>query len=178
MRFRLDQDLKRASCFVLGLVLACSLAASCGDSAKDTGATSAAQPTTFPASTGLTTFAGFITSEDDFVDPQIGADPSKDTRGMILMLAMARSGLGLAVNEPTGWKFYYFSGQFATQINPAFNGSGGQLAAWNIVLNTKKQDHISVTVTGTLDGSSATNPSGDADGIYYPVIQVESMAED
>ena len=96
---------------------------------------------------------------------------------MILMNLMARSGLGLAVEESDGWKFYYFSGNMATTINPAFDGTGGQLTAWNIVLNTKKQDHISVTVAGTLNGDSATNPGPDADGIYYPVITVNTMVE-
>jgi hypothetical protein len=133
--------------------------------------------TTFPQDTALQTFNGFITSEDDFVDPMIGTDPSKDTKGMILMNAMARSGLGLAVKTAEGWKFYYFNGDFATTIFPAFNGDGGQLDAWNVVLKTAKQDHISVMVTGLLDGKSATNPSGDADGIYYPVITVQTIAE-
>lgn len=129
------------------------------------------------ADTGLQTFNGFITSEDDFVDPVIGADPSKDTRGMILMNAMARSGLGIAVSTPGGWKFYYLSGDFATTIVPAFNGTGGQLDAWNIVLKTTKQDHISVVVTGSFEGKNATNPSGDADGIYYPLITVQTISE-
>ena len=93
------------------------------------------------------------------------------------MNAMARAGLGLAVHETEEWRFYYFSGTFATTIFPAFNGTGAQLDAWNIVLNTKKNDHIFVTVTGYLDGRSATNPSGDADGVYYPVIEVSTIVE-
>ena len=125
----------------------------------------------------METFSGFITSEDDFVDPIIGVDPSQDTRKMILMKPMARAGLGLAVQEESVWKFYYFSGNFATSINPTFNGDGGQLAAWNIVLNTKKRDHISVTVTGFLKGDGATNPAEDADGIYYPIITVNTIVE-
>jgi hypothetical protein len=134
-------------------------------------------PAALPTGTGVQTFVGFITSEDDFVDPQIGADPSKDTRGMILMEAMARSGLGIAIDYQGGWQFYYLSGDFATTIRPAFNGTGAQLDAWNIVLNTKKKDHISAVVTGLLDGTRATNPGGDADGIYYPVIRVDTIVE-
>ena len=134
-------------------------------------------PSTAITDTGLQTFSGFITSEDDFVDPQIGADPSRDTKGMMLMNAMARSCLGIAMHAAEGWKFYYFSGNFATTIFPSFNGTGAQLDAWNIVLKTNKQDHISITVTGSLDWKTATNPSGDADGIYYPVINVQSIAE-
>ena len=173
----LKRDVMRLNTLVVGVALICSLNASCGDRKDETVEMTGSHPTTFPVETSINTFVGFITAEDDFVDPQIGVDPSKDTKGMILMLAMARSGLGLAIQEPSGWKFYYFSGQFATAINPVFNGSGGQLVAWNLVLNTKKQDHISVIVTGSLDGSSATNPSGDADGIFYPVINVETIVE-
>ncbi len=131
----------------------------------------------FPANTEVQTFTGFITAEDDFVDPQIGLDPSTDTRGMILMNLMARSGLGLAVREGGGWKFYYFSGTIATTIYPAFNGTGAQLDAWNIVLHTTKNDHIGVTVTGILKGDAATNPGPDADGIYYPVLSVLTLVE-
>ena len=82
-------------------------------------------PSTAITDTGLQTFSGFITSKDDFVDPQIGADPSRDTKGMMLMNAMARSGLGIAMHAAEGWKFYYFSGNFATTIFPSFNGIGG-----------------------------------------------------
>ena len=143
------------------------------------GVTTSVKPTTTPAvsANGLQTFQGFITSEDDFVDPVIGTDPSKDTSAMILMNAMAQSGLGLAVRESEGWKFYYFSGDLATTIFPAFNGTGAQLDAWNIVDRTQKKDHISVKVTGWLDGRTATNTGGDADGIYWPVITVNSMSE-
>jgi len=155
-----------------------AMATACSNNTVDTQITaSQTSSTSLPVNTENETFTGFITAEDDFVDPQIGVDPSKDTRGMILMNLMARSGLGLAVQESGSWEFYYFSGKFATTINPAFDGTGGQLMAWNTVLNTKKQDHIAVTVTGTLNGDSATNPGPDADGIFYPVITVNTMVE-
>jgi hypothetical protein len=156
------------------LVLA---AAACSPDRAGSSRSSAPIQTTFPTGTGVETFNGFITSEDDFVDPEISPDPSRDSRAMLLMEAMARSGLGLAVHAADGWHFYYFSGNFATSIHPSFNGGGAQLDAWNILLNTKKIDHIAVTVTGFLDGTGATNPSGDADGLYYPVISVNTMVE-
>jgi hypothetical protein len=157
---------------ILALLTACS--------PKNVGGETTAVASSTPpvvVATGLQTFQGFITSEDDFVDPVIGADPSKDTRAMILMNAMAQSGLGMAAQEAGVWKFYYFSGKFATTIFPAFNGTGAQLDAWKIVENTQKKDHISVIVTGSLEGKTATNTGGDADGVYWPVITVSSIVE-
>lgn len=129
-------------------------------------------------------FTGYITTEDDFVNPKIGGiDPSTDTKSMILMKTMARSGLGVAVKESDGWKFYYLDGKFATDNTSgtdgkwAFNGTGSQLDAWNLVQNTTKANHISVTVTGELTGDTATNTGSDADGINYPVIKASSLKE-
>lgn len=132
----------------------------------------------------IQTFTGYITTEDDFVNPKIGGvDPSTDTKSMILMKTMARSGLGVAVKEGDGWKFYYLDGKFATDNTSgtngkwAFDGTGSQLDAWNLVQNTTKANHISVTVTGELTGGTATNTGSDADGINYPVIKVSSLKE-
>ncbi|AOZ80403.1 bacterial Ig-like domain-containing protein [Clostridium pasteurianum] len=130
------------------------------------------------------TFTGYITTEDDFVNPRIGGiDPSSDTKSMILMKTMARSGLGIAVRENNGWKFYYLDGKFATDNNDGadgkwkFDGTDSQLDAWNLVQNTTKASHISVTVTGELTEDKATNTGSDADGIYYPVIKASSIKE-
>jgi uncharacterized protein YjdB len=130
------------------------------------------------------TFTGYITTEDDFVNPRIGGiDPSTDTKSMILMKPMARSGLGIAVKGNDGWKFYYLDGKFATDNTSgpdgkwAFDGTDSQLNAWNLVQNTTKANHISVTVTGELSGDKATNTGGYADGIYYPVIKASSLKE-
>ncbi|AGK98927.1 bacterial Ig-like domain-containing protein [Clostridium pasteurianum] len=124
------------------------------------------------------TFTGYITTEDDFVNPKIGGiDPSTDTKSMILMKTMARAGLGIAVKENNVWKFYYLDGKFATDNTSGADGTGSQLDAWNLVQSTTKADHISVTVTGELTEDTATNTGSDADGINYPVIKASSLKE-
>jgi len=124
------------------------------------------------------TFTGYITSEDDFVEPLY-----KDTAGMIFMRLMARSGLGITFQQPDGtWAFYYFNGQIASGNEQpwSFNGTGAQLSAWNIVVKQVKSgganNPVPVTVTGTLNGDKETNPGPDADGRYFPVITAARIA--
>jgi hypothetical protein len=125
------------------------------------------------------TITGYITTEDDFAT-NLGAD----TAGMINMKMMAMSGLGITRKMNDGkWEFYYFDGKISTggTVNGkwAFDGTGAQLDAWNIVLAIAAKnpdDSVPVTVTGVLKGDTMTNPGMDADGLYFPVITITSIA--
>jgi hypothetical protein len=127
-------------------------------------------------SASLQTFTGYITTEDDFA-----ANLGEDTAYMIYMKPMAESGLGITFQQNGTWVFYYFDGTIASgSTKPwAFNGTGSQLAAWNIVGNQvdngKARYPVPVIVTGSLNGDTETNPGLDADGINYPVIAVETI---
>lgn len=130
------------------------------------------------ASPTVQTFTGYIIDEDCFATKT--ADPGSDTLGCLKMKACARSGYGIAVPQGDGtYKFYYFDGNFQTGTNLApVPGTGGQLTALNAIQSSTKTDHISITVTGTLDGSTRINTdAATADGVYYPVITVSSLAE-
>ncbi|APM39489.1 hypothetical protein [Clostridium kluyveri] len=131
------------------------------------------------------TFTGYITTEDDFA-----AGLKEDTAAMIYMRLMALSGLGITFQENGEWVFYYFDGNISTDNKDgeggtwAFNGTGSQLDAWNIVkhqveLNngSDKTKPVPATVTGVLDGSMQTNPGPDADGKRFPVITVQSITK-
>lgn len=129
------------------------------------------------------TWSGYITSEDDFA-----AGLGADTASMVHMKKMAMSGLGITFQQDGKWVFYYFDGAIATDNNPddtsaadddwVFNGTLSQLKAWNIVAeaaNKNPKAPVPVTVTGMLNGNTATNPGPDKDGLYFPVITVSSM---
>ena len=102
---------------------------------------------------------------------------------MIYMRKMAASGLGITRPKTDGsWEFYFFSGQIssADKVNDTwtFNGTGAQLDAWNIVAQVVLKDQkasVPVTVKGTLNGNTATNPGLDPDGRVFPVITVTSI---
>jgi hypothetical protein len=104
---------------------------------------------------------------------------------MINMKMMAMSGLGITRQMANGsWEFYFFNGGISSggMVNGkwAFSGTGAQLDAWNIVLavaaNTPMAS-VPVTATGVLNGNTMTNPSMDADGLYFPVITVSSIVK-
>lgn len=125
------------------------------------------------------TWTGYITTEDDFA-----AGLGEDNAFMVYMKTMAMSGIGITYQQNGKWVFLYFDGTISTGNSKgpdgkwAFDGTGSQLKAWNIVadaLSRGKYDPVPVTVTGTLNGDTATNPGLDADGLYFPVITVSSM---
>jgi hypothetical protein len=124
------------------------------------------------------TFTGYITTEDDFVEPLY-----QDTAGMIFMRLMARSGLGITFRQPDGTRvFYYFDGQISSGNEQPwkFNGTGAQLTAWNIVEMQVNgggaSNPVPVIVTGALNGDKETDPGPDADGRYYPVMTVARIS--
>lgn len=92
------------------------------------------------------------------------------------MKSCAASGYGITALQSDGtYKFYYFDGDFATLAGKTFNnGTGSQLDAWNLIHNTAKSDHVSIKVTGTLNGDTKVSPY---DGKSYPVIKVTSLTE-
>jgi hypothetical protein len=138
------------------------------------------EPTTNAASGTPITITGYITTEDDFA-AKLGAD----TAAMIHMRMMAASGLGVTRQKADGtWEFYYFSGTITsgdkTNGTWTFNGTGAQLDAWKIVTavaNESPNASVPVTVSGVLKGDTLTNPGMDADGLYFPVITVNSMTQ-
>ena len=141
-------------------------------------------PSSKTSSSTVQTFTGFITTEDDFA-----ALLKEDTASMIYMRLMALSGLGITFQEDGKWVFYYFDGNISTDNKGsdgkwAFNGTGSQLNAWNIVEAQVKENNgankmkpVSVTVTGILSGNTKTNPGPDADGKQLPVITVKSITK-
>jgi sulfite exporter TauE/SafE len=159
-----------------------SVSPSSGASADPGAVNSAGGAAGVPASVNprpaVQTFTGYITSEDDFVEPLY-----QDTAGMVFMRLMARSGLGVTFKQPDGtWMFYYFDGQIASGNEQPwkFNGTGAQLTAWNIVGTQVHgggtKNPVPVTVTGTLNGNKETNPGPDADGRYFPVVTVARIS--
>jgi sulfite exporter TauE/SafE len=113
-------------------------------------------------------FTGYIIDEDCFV--AMPKDPGSDTKTCLNMKSCAASGYGIAVSQSDGtYKFYFFDGTFAP------NANGVQAQAAVIVKNTSKKNHVTVTVTGTVNGNTKISPDGD--GISYPVISVASLVE-
>lgn len=150
------------------------------------------QPTTAASNSQqqtMQTFVGFLQDEDCFVqyvNPQTGVakeDPGDDSKTCLLMQSCAGSGYGITVKQADGtFKYYYFDGNFATGKKTTFAaGTGAQKTSWDICNNTKKQDHVTVTVTGTLSGTTRTNTNvtfpENKDGINYPLITVNSITE-
>ncbi|MDP4179233.1 MAG: hypothetical protein Q8900_12950 [Bacillota bacterium] len=135
------------------------------------------------------TLTGFIQDEDCFVqyvNPDTGAsseDPGDDSKSCLQMYACADSGFGITVKQSDGTcKFYYFDGNFSTGKKGTFSlGTGGQLLAWQLIQKTSKENHITITVTGTLNGDTRTNTNatfpGNQDGRYYPVVTVSQVSE-
>ena len=126
------------------------------------------------------TLTGYITTEDDWA-----ADLKEDTADMINMKMMALSGLGITFEQDGKWVFYYFDGTFATNNKAgtdgkwAFDGTGSQLAAWNLVGEQVRagngKDPAQVTVKGYFAGDTATNTGLDADGISVSVLTVTAF---
>ncbi|OPY58393.1 MAG: Endo-1,4-beta-xylanase A precursor [Pelotomaculum sp. PtaU1.Bin035] len=133
---------------------------------------------TTPENPVVQTFTGYIEDEDCYVyfsDPNNNTNPGEDSKGCLKMISCAASGFGIAVPQSDGtYKYYYFDGTFAESKANTFTGNGSQLVAWNLILNTIKQDHVSITVTGTLTGDTKISPYND---ISYPVITVSSLSE-
>ncbi|MFL0196763.1 cell wall-binding repeat-containing protein [Clostridium sp. WILCCON 0269] len=125
-------------------------------------------------STTVQTFTGYIQDEDCFISyaPNYG----DDTKMCLSMKSCAASGYGITALQSDGsYKFYYFDGNFATFADgKTFDGTGSQLSAWNLIQNTSKKDHVTITVTGTLKGDTKVSPN---DGKSYPVITVSSLRE-
>ncbi|OAA93849.1 hypothetical protein [Clostridium coskatii] len=126
------------------------------------------------------TFTGYITTEDDFA-----AGLHEDTADMVYMKLMAEAGLGITFQQAGKWVFYYFDGTIATKNTSgadgkwAFDGTGSQLNAWNIVGGQVKagkgKSPVPVTVKGVLKGNTEVNPGPDTDGKSFQVITVESI---
>ncbi|HWQ70758.1 MAG TPA: cell wall-binding repeat-containing protein [Desulfitobacteriaceae bacterium] len=124
-------------------------------------------PITVSAGPTVQTFTGYIIDEDCFA--AMPDDPGADTKNCLSMSACAASGYGIAVLQADGtYKFYYFDGEFAPEA------TGAQIQAADLIKNTTKQNHISVKVTGILNGNSKVSP---ADGKSYPVITVSALVE-
>ncbi|UZQ50719.1 cell wall-binding repeat-containing protein [Clostridium kluyveri] len=125
-------------------------------------------------STTVQTFKGYIQDEDCFISyaPNYG----DDTKTCLSMKSCTVSGYGITALQSDGsYKFYYFDGDFATFADgKTFDGTGSQLSAWNLIQNTSKKDHITITVKGTLKGDTKISPY---DGKSYPVITVSSLTE-
>ena len=131
-----------------------------------------AVPTPTPTPTQTVTFTGFIQDQDCFV--QYAPDYGADTKMCLLMHSCAASGYGITALQGDGtYKFYYFDGNFATYL-PWAVGTGSQLAAWNLCSNTKKSNHVTISVTGTLSGVTKVSPDN---GLSYPVLNVTSITE-
>ena len=133
-----------------------------------------AKTTSSPTSLSLT---GIIIDEDCIVNyTRPGDDAGEDTKICLEMPTCATSGYGIAVRQSNNtYKFYYFDGAFATLNGKIFkNGSGSQLTSWNLVHNTKKKDHVTVAVTGIVNGNTKVSPY---DGISYLVLTVSSLSE-
>lgn len=133
-------------------------------------------PTTTPA---VQTLTGYIEDEDCFVwfiDKANNSNPGEDSKGCLEMKGCATSGYGIAVHQNDGsYKFYYLDGNFSSFDGGTFvNGTGSQLSARNLIVNTASPDHISIKVTGTLNGNTKVSPY---DGISYPVITVTNLSE-
>jgi len=120
------------------------------------------------------TFEGYIQDEDCFIG--YAPDFGSDTKGCLLMHSCANSGYGITALESNGtFKYYYFDGKFSTFADKkTFDGTGSQLASWNLATATTKKNHVTVKVTGTLNGETKVSPY---DGISYPVITVTSLEE-
>ena len=134
------------------------------------------------------TLQGYITTEWDFKDSL-----KADTASMIHMKVMADSGLGVTFQQNGDWVFYYFDGTISDGNSVgsngkwAFDGTGSQLAAWNIVTdqvnNNGGSNPVHITVTGSFTGNTEINPGNDpkvngstaSDGIPYPVLTVTSI---
>lgn len=122
----------------------------------------------------VVTFTGYIQDEDCFI--QYAPNYGDDSKGCLSMRGCAKSGYGITVFRSDGtYEFYYFDGNFAKFSNGnSFDGTGSQLTAWNLIHDTSKQNHITVTVSGTLNGNTIVSPY---DGKSYPVIKVSSLIE-
>lgn len=162
-------------------LIATSTTASVTTKTKTMVSTTSTVVNSLKSSGSTVTIKGFITTEDDFAS-KLGAD----TSGMINMKMMAMSGLGITTQLANGsWEFYFIDGKISTggMVNGkwAFDGTGAQMDAWNVVLNIAAKTPMApvpVTITGVLKGDTMTNPGMDADGLYFPVITVTSIAQD
>lgn len=102
-------------------------------------------------------------------------NPSIDTKKCLLMPACAKCGYGIAFkNEKGTYDFYYFNGDFITDINN-FNGTKGQKAAYDIIVNSNRNNNFLVTVSGYVTGEE--KPSYSSDSINYKVFNVNSISE-
>ncbi|OJU16252.1 MAG: hypothetical protein BGN88_00120 [Clostridiales bacterium 43-6] len=122
------------------------------------------------------TLSGYIIDEDCFTSPGYH-DPSKETRGCLLMPSCAAGGYGLAVKQADGsFVFYYFDGQISglSQSGERIdNATAGQRLAWEFIDKNIKDSSLLVTVSAQLTGEKRTNPNPEtADGIYYQVLKV------
>lgn len=173
---------KKKSVGICALLFLIILTTSCGNAGNKTN-------TKKTNSEKTVTFTGILQDEDCFVqyvDPKTGIakeDPGDDTKTCLLMNACAGSGYGIIVKQKNGkYKYYYFDGEFATGNKQTFKpGTGPQLTSWQIAQNTKKEDHVTVTVKGVLKGNKRKNTNvtfaANRDGIDYPVIKVTSITE-
>lgn len=95
--------------------------------------------------------------------------PGSDTKACLQMKGCAASGFGIAVRQDDGsYKFYFLDGNFA----PA--ATGGQIMAMNLINNTTKEDHVYISVTGSLTGGRIKY---DKNGVSYPIFKVSDMSE-
>lgn len=120
---------------------------------------------TAAAQTAEQTLNGYIMDEHCFIKKPV---PASDSKKCLQMPACAATGYGIAVLQDDGkYKFYFLDGAFAP------DATGAQLLAIDLVNETVKNDHISITVVGKLTG--ATQKA--SDGEVFPVINVSSLVE-
>lgn len=112
------------------------------------------------------TLDGYIMDVHCFV---IKSDPGSDSKACLQMPGCAATGFGIAVKQDDGtYKFFFFDGNFAP------SATDGQTKAMNLIDNTVKKDHVYISVTGELTGSSTKY---EKNGVSYPVIKVSNIVE-
>ena len=117
---------------------------------------------------------GYLIDEHCFVNKS--KDPGIDTKMCLLMKGCIKGGYGIAVPEKDGtYTFYYFNGDFFTDVTN-LNGTEGQRLAYDLIKNTQKKDHVVVTVTGKFSGNK--KKSTRLDNVTYPVFNVNTIKED
>ncbi|MEI8216299.1 MAG: S-layer homology domain-containing protein [Eubacteriales bacterium] len=111
------------------------------------------------------TFSGYIIDKHCYIKKPV---PGSDTKVCLQMPTCAATGYGIAVLQNDGsYKFYYFNGSFAP------NTTRAQTLSVNLINATDKTDHISITVTGSLNGDTITT----VDGLTFEVLDVSKLAE-
>lgn len=110
-------------------------------------------------------FVGYIIDAHCFVKSLV---PSNESKKCLQTPDCADEGYGIAVLvSGTTYEFYFFDGKFAP------DATSGQLLAEKLINTITREDHIIISVTGTLTGKTIKTP----DRNVFPVIKVTSISE-